>query len=112
LTKRLIRRANRLEKVNFQIDHRILILDSFLSAAVPHHVVQSFINDGTSLILDNKGIIRCQINLHRTRCVIGTSLVLGVSGDASDEAEEEGEGRILGNFLRASRSCSSQLSEW
>jgi hypothetical protein len=46
-------------------------------------------NGGTSLILDNEGIIRCQITLHPMRCVIGTSLVPGVSGGASDEAEEE-----------------------
>jgi hypothetical protein len=110
LTKRLITCENRLERVNLQTGHLARILNSCTSAAVPHNVVQSFANGWISLILDEKGIIRCQITPHATRCVIGTSLVPGVSGAASDEAEQD-RSRILGNFISVSRTRSSPLSE-
>jgi hypothetical protein len=32
-----------------------------MSAAVPHNIAQGFANGGISLILDDEGIIRCQI---------------------------------------------------
>jgi hypothetical protein len=81
-----------------------------MSAAVPHNVVQSFANDGISLILDDKGIIRCQITPHTMRCVIGTSFVPSVSDGALDQPGKE-EDLNIGDFLGPSRNCSSLLNE-
>jgi hypothetical protein len=62
-----------------------------MSAAVPHNVVQSSANGGISLILNDERIIRRQITPHAKGCLIGTSLVPGFSGGASDEAAEKEE---------------------
>jgi hypothetical protein len=64
-----------------------------MSALVP-----SFANGGISLVLDDEGFFCCQITRHTTRCAISTSLVPGVSGGASDEAEEE-EAPTIGDFF-------------
>jgi hypothetical protein len=48
-----------------------------------------------------RGIIekKYQKNVHTTRCVIGTLLAPGVSGGASDDAEEEEEDPNVGEFF-------------
>jgi hypothetical protein len=56
-TKRIISRANRLEEVPIQIFHICRVVCSFLSAAMPINIVQSFNNAGISLVKDSPTIL-------------------------------------------------------
>jgi hypothetical protein len=88
LTKRAIMRANRLEKVNIQTDHIVRVLESFMSAAVPHNIIKSFANGGISLILDGDRVIRCQITPHTTRCLLGSPFDLELPPGTSDDQDD------------------------
>jgi hypothetical protein len=102
VTKRIIARANRLEKVNVQTDHIVRVLHSFMSPAVPSNIVKSFPNSGRSLILDDERIIRCQITPHTARCVLSEPFELELSDGSSEDGEDlnvemylEAFGRLL-----------------
>jgi hypothetical protein len=51
VTKKLIARVNKPEKVNLQTDDILRILDEYMAAAVLHNIVESFKNAGIWLIL-------------------------------------------------------------
>jgi hypothetical protein len=106
VTKKLIFRANKLEKVNLQSDHIVRILDGFMAAAVPHNVVQSFRNGGISLLLDDDRVVRCQVTPDTARCLLGQPFADPLTGLTlvADE-EEDGDpnfeifaGRMLEQF--------------
>jgi hypothetical protein len=96
-----------LRRSNASKDHLRRILDNFISAAVSYIVVQSFANGGISQILDDEGMIHCQITEHTMPCITGRSLVIGVSGDVSEEAEEEEDPNIRGLNSTLFAACSS-----
>jgi hypothetical protein len=71
--KRLIFRANKLEKVNLRSDHIVRILDEFMAAAVPHNIVANFKNAGISLILDDERVLRSHVSQETARSLFGSA---------------------------------------
>jgi hypothetical protein len=94
VTKRLIFKANKLEKVNLQSDHIIRILDGFMAAAVPRNVVASFRNAGISVMLDDDRVLRCKITPETARCLLGTPFADPLAGLELTDEEEEGDPNV------------------
>jgi hypothetical protein len=71
VTKRMIARVNKLEKVNVQTTHIHQILQGFYSAATPANIVASFRNAGVSLAIkaETRETI-CAITPQTARCLI------------------------------------------
>jgi hypothetical protein len=64
------------------------ILDGFMHAAVPPHIVQSFTNAGISLVPDDDRVIRCYITPNTARRIIGTPFTDSLGNLVTDEEEE------------------------
>jgi hypothetical protein len=69
ITKRKIARVNRLEQVNVQTEHIVQVVNSFMSAACPHNVIESFRNAGFSLKRDANNRILCHVTPESARCL-------------------------------------------
>jgi hypothetical protein len=91
VTKRLIARANKVEKVNLQSDHIIRILNGFMSGAVPHNIVQSFRNARISLILDDDRVVRCNITSDPAQFLLGTPFSDPLGHFVAEEEEDGGD---------------------
>jgi hypothetical protein len=92
ITKKFIRRANKLEKANLQTRHIINILESFMAAAVPRNITGAFRRAGVSLVMDLDRTMRCAITPETTRCVLGSPLVHRLMELVHEEEESEAEG--------------------
>jgi hypothetical protein len=93
ITKRLLSRANKMEKLNVQPSRIAGVVNSFMSAAVPHNIIQTFLRAGISLIVD-QGLILCCIDAERIQSMwksaAGSALPIPeVSQESDDEAIEE-----------------------
>jgi hypothetical protein len=110
VTHELIVRLNKLEKINLQTDHVVRILDGYMTAAIPHNIVESFKNAGISLIFDDDGIIRCQVTPETGgRCLIGAPFPYPLAGIELNDDEEHNNNPNLEIF--ASQMCEILGSE-
>jgi hypothetical protein len=91
ITKRLISRLNKAEKINIQSDHIIKIMNSFLSAAVPKTITASFRNAGLELIMDPDRVIRMRVAPEKARCIIDKAVSDLLNPTIQTEYEEEEE---------------------
>jgi hypothetical protein len=70
VTKRKIEYLNQAIKKTSPIHHIVTVTNGFISAATPENIVASFRNGGVSLVLDDGGLIRCQITPTTARCLL------------------------------------------
>jgi hypothetical protein len=75
VNKRLIVRINRLDIMNIQSFHIAQVVCSFMSAANPSKVVQSFKNAGLSLIIADEQLL-CMVTPETARCLFDRDKVL------------------------------------
>jgi hypothetical protein len=88
ITKRFIARANRMDPVYIQIEHIAKVVNSFMQAAIPINIVQSFKIAGISLINDD-GIIRCAVTPHTAKCEFLDGIAILLDPILNEEEEEE-----------------------
>jgi DNA replicative helicase MCM subunit Mcm2 (Cdc46/Mcm family) len=97
-TKKFIRRANKLEKVNLQTSHIVNIIERFMAAAIPRNITAVFRNGGVTFIMDVDRTVLCNINPETTRCVLGSQLqhdlMEVVAGEEAEEDLEEEDRNI------------------
>jgi hypothetical protein len=70
ITKRKIARVNQLEQVNIQTDHIVKVVNSFMSAAVPHNIIKAFRNAGFTVKRDANNHIFCLVTPETARCLL------------------------------------------
>jgi hypothetical protein len=107
MIKRLIFRANKLEKANLQSDHIVRILDGFIITVVPRNVVESFQNAGVLLMLNDDRILCCRVTPETVHCLLETLFADPLVGlELGDEDEEDGDldleifaARVLGRLI-------------
>jgi hypothetical protein len=59
ITKKFLKRPDKLEEVNLQTSHIATILENFMFAAIPRNVTMAFHNCGTSLVIDTDRTVQC-----------------------------------------------------
>jgi hypothetical protein len=92
VTKRLLARMNRLDAVNIQTKHIAQVVSSFMSAATPLNIVKTFGLSGIGLMIDDEGILRCQVRPQEAkRLLMALTIPIpgcdGVEDEASDDEE-------------------------
>jgi hypothetical protein len=102
VTKKLIGRLNRLEKMNVQTAHVAQIVNSFLAAATPSNIVETFRGAGISLVVDliddpkdgqRKPYPVCAVTPETCRCVMGAPF--GTEDWRTEEISSEEDGTFL-----------------
>jgi hypothetical protein len=89
LTKRLIARVNRFDEANVQSVQIARVVCSFMSAANPFNIMQSFRNAGISLIIADDKLL-CAVTPETARCLMDREKVLSaVSGFSLEELDVE-----------------------
>jgi hypothetical protein len=88
LTKLLVARVNRIEETNVQSFHSAQVVCSFLSAANPINVIQSFKNAGISLLVADDQLL-CMVTPETARCLMEREKVLATLDLLSEGLEDD-----------------------
>jgi hypothetical protein len=84
VTKRIIRRMNRVLDVNQQTDHLVKIIESFLRACIPRNIVSSFKKAGISQVLYGDDVLLCHVTPETA-----TSLITGITEPNEFDLEQD-----------------------
>jgi hypothetical protein len=100
--EKVIGRLNRLEKMNVQTAHVARIVNSFLAAATPSNIVETFRGAGISMVIDmiddlkddqRKPYPICAVTPETCRCVLGVPF--GTEDWRTEEISSEEDGTFV-----------------